>query len=92
MEDCTTNPCDLCRLRAQYEGIFVAVNKDGKAEPPYTHYMCGSCLALHPEIDVSADETQVWCVESYGWLGPIECIECGDEIPVIVEDGQDECG
>jgi len=86
MTDCTTNPCNLCKERAKYAGIFVAVDKHGgsrgKARP---NFVCGHCIPIHrPRIDVSRDCTQVWEVGSDGWTGPISCMDCGDEISVEI--------
>lgn len=90
--DCSVNPCDLCKEREKYADIFVAVTLDGLSDvPPGTSldaYVCGHCIPTHsPALDMESDNTQVWSLDSYGWLGPISCMDCGEDIPVeLVEE------
>ncbi len=80
--DCERNPCGLCRRRAELEGIFVSL--------PGEKFLCSSCLAVHDEIDVTSPNTEVWEVGGSGWLASIECMDCGEEIDVVLGDPDDD--
>lgn len=93
MDDCRIKPCDLCRRRARYAGIFVHVPRTKRRAR--AGYVCSSCIPIHaPRIDVSRDSTQVWELYSDGWLAAPSCMDCGDEIAVIVGAERDcpDCG
>lgn len=85
-----TNPCDLCKQRELYADLFVAVSEAGEAVTPpgskLPNFVCGHCIPTHsPAIDMEDDRTQIWEVGSDGWLGPIECMDCGESIEVEVD-------
>lgn len=53
--------------------------------------LCHDCLAMHPEVDLGADETQVWDEYSGGWTGQPKCIDCKLSIPVYVDGSEGNC-
>ena len=87
MDDCTTNPCDLCLERAKYAGQFVALSKQARPSVmEHIGFVCSQCIPIHyPPIDVSLDEVELWDEGSEGWTGPISCMDCGEEINVTID-------
>jgi hypothetical protein len=94
VRDCNTNPCDLCLERAKYAGEFVALSKEIRPSVmEHIGFVCSQCIPTHsPPIDLSLDEVELWDEGSDGWTGPIECMDCGESIPVEIGEECAACG
>lgn len=82
MEDCRTNPCDLCKRRVVTERCGVFLNG------PET--VCPDCIAADAALfdrifgEDEDSSLSLWEVGSAGWVGQPVCDRCGEEIDVII--------